>query len=199
MSLYRVVLVGLAAVFTVGMTSFASAGGWGWGSGCGGCATPTAAIIYAQPVMPAPPLVTYGFVGGCGCGHQSVVYAAPPIEPTPIAPAPIYVVNQGPAYEGPGITVPYHTWTPVSAYGPVTEYGDDDDYGYRPRPRYRMGYYGHRHHFGYGPRWWGYGMRTHAYPWRYRARLAYREHFHERFIGYPHRRWPTPMLRHWYK
>lgn len=190
MSLYRVVLVGLAAVFTVGMTSLASAGGWGWGGGwgsgwgsgwgCGTCAAPSAAVVYAQPVAPLPPPVTVGWTGGCGCGHQSVVYAAPPIEPTPIAPAPIYVVNQGPAYEGPGITVPYHTWTPVSAYGPVIghRYGG---YGYG---------YGYRRHFGYGSRW-GYGLRTHAYPWRYRARLAY----HRPIIGYPHRRWPMPTWR----
>jgi hypothetical protein len=169
MSSYRVVLVSLAAVFTVGMTSLASAGGWGWGggwgggwgAGCGGCAAPTAAIVYAQPVIAAPPLVTVGWGGGCGCGQQSIVYAAPPIEPTPIAPAPIYVVNQGPAYEGPGITVPYHTWAPVSGYGPV-------------------GGYGYHHHFGYGyGHRWGYGYRPH---------LAY----HRPFIGYPHRRWPMP-------
>jgi hypothetical protein len=181
MSLYRVVLVGLAAVFTVGMTSFASAGGWGygggwgggWGSGfgCGGCAAPSAAFVYAQPVAPLPPplpVVTGGCGCGCGCGHQSVVYAAPPIEPTPIAPAPIYVVNQGPTYEGPGITVPYHTWAPVSGYGPVVRHG------------YGLGY-GYGHHFGYGHRW-GYGYRPH---------LAY----HRPFIGYPHRRWPMPTWR----
>lgn len=188
MSLYRVVLVGLAAVFTVGMTSLASAGGWGWGAGwgsgwgsglgCDTCAAPSAAVVYAQPVAPLPPPVTVGCGCGCGCGHQSVVYAAPPIEPTPIAPAPIYVVNQGPAYEGPGITVPYHTWTPVSAYGPVS------------RHRYGLGY-GYRHHFGYGPRL-GYGFGARPYPWRYRARLAY----HRPFVGYPHRRWPMPAWRH---
>ncbi len=218
MSLYRVVLVGLAAVFTVGMTSLASAGGWGWGAGwgsgwgsgfgCGSCAAPSAAVIYAQPVAP-PPLVVGGGCGcGCGCGHQSLVYAAPPIEPTPIAPAPIYVVNQGPAYEGPGITVPYHTWSPVSAYGPATAYGDDEGYGYGAG--YGLGYgagyglgYGYRHHFGYGHRYglgyrrglgfrYGFGPR----PWRFGAHLA----FHRPFAGYPGRHWPTPMLRHrWYR
>lgn len=187
MSLYRVVLVGLAAVFTVGMTSLASAGGWGgwggwgggWGSGwgCGTCAAPSAAFVYAQPVAPLPPPVTVGWGGGCGCGcggcgHQSVVYAAPPIEPTPIAPAPIYVVNQGPAYEGPGITVPFHTWAPVSGYGPVIGRGYGHGYG--------LGY-GYRHHFGYGLRW-GHG---------YGPRLAY----HRPFVGYPHRRWPMPAWR----
>lgn len=203
MSLYRVVLAGLAAVFTVGMTSLASAGCYGCGmpapiqyapSYCGGCGVPTAAIVYAQPV-------TYGFAGGCGCGHQSVVYAAPPIAPTPIAPAPIYVVNQGPEYDGPGITVPYHTWAPVSAYGPVAEYPDDEGYGMGYG--YRHHFYGHRYGPGYGPGYgyryrpslglrYGYGPR----PWRFGAHLAYHRHFG----GYPMRHWPMPMMRrHWYR
>jgi hypothetical protein len=200
MSLNRVVLVGLAAAFTVGMTSFASAGGWGWGAGwgsgwgCGTCAAPSAAIVYAQPVAPLPPppppSVVVGWTG-CGC-HQSLVYAAPPIEPTPIAPAPIYVVNQGPAYEGPGITVPYHTWTPVSGYGPVGAY----PYGYG------LGY-GYRHHFGYGYRYGlGYGYRhglgyRYGYgprPWRVGAHVAYHRHFG----GYPGHHWPM-MRRPWYR
>ena len=200
MSLYRVVLVGLAGVFTVGMTSLASAGGWGWGSGwgsgwgCGGCAAPSAAIVYAQPVAPLPAPVTFG----CGCGHQSLVYAEPPIEPTPIAPAPIYVVNQGPEYEGPGITVPYHTWAPVSAYGPAAEYPYRAGYGlgYGYGPRYGLGYgYRHRYGLGYGYRHglgfrYGFGPR----PWRFGARFAYQRHFG----GYPMHRWP--MLRHhWYR
>jgi len=217
MSLYRVVLVGLAAVFTVGMTSFASAGGWGWGSGwgagwgsgfgCGGCAAPSAAVIYAQPVAPLPPPVTVGWTGGCGCGscgcgHQSLVYAAPPIEPTPIAPAPIYVVNQGPAYEGPGITVPYHTWAPVSAYGPAAEYPDDAGYGvgYGYGYRHHLGYgYGYRHHLGYG-HGLGYGLGyRHRFgpglgfgprPWRVGANLGFRRPFG----GFPARRWGGPML-----
>jgi len=208
MSLYRVVLVSLAAAFTVGMTSFASAGGWGWGSGwgagwgsgfgCGGCAAPSAAVIYAQPV--APPPVVVGWTGGCGCGcggcgHQSLVYAAPPIEPTPIAPAPIYVVNQGPAYEGPGITVPYHTWSPVSAYGPAAEYPDDAGYGlgYGYGYRHHLGYgYGHRlgYGLGYGHRF-GLGFRHGPRPWGFGGRVA----FHRHFGGFPGRPWTGPTFR----
>jgi hypothetical protein len=171
MSLHRVVLAGLAAVFTVGMTSLASAGCCGWGapapvayapSPCGTCGAPSAAVVYAQPVAPAPPPVVVGWTMGCGC--HSVVYAtpAPVIEPTPIAPTPIYVVNQGPEYDGPGIMVPYRTWTPT------------------PAPAYA----GYPYVRGYG-----YGAR----PWRYHARIAYRE----RFVGYPHRLWPT-WRRHWH-
>ena len=67
MSSHRVIFVALATLFTVGMTSLASAGccGWGYsapvvyggyGGGYGGgcCATPTAAVVFAQPVAPAP-------------------------------------------------------------------------------------------------------------------------------------------------
>ena len=64
--------------------------------GCGGCGAPLA--TYAQPAV--------GRGGGCGCsgcGGCGGGYATPAIEPTPIAPSPIYVVNQGPDYTGPGI------------------------------------------------------------------------------------------------
>ena len=67
MSLNRIVLVGLATLFTAGISSAASAGCCGWGAaapvayapvsyasaGCGGCGTSTAAVVYAQPVAPA--------------------------------------------------------------------------------------------------------------------------------------------------
>lgn len=179
MSLHRVVLAGLAAVFTVGTTSIASAGGWGWAPGWGGCGTcgvPSAAVVFAQPVAPLPPpppppLVRWTM--GCGC--HSVVFArpfAPVLEPVPIAPAPIYVVNQGPEYAGPGIMVPYHTWTPTPGYGPA--------FGYPHRP-----YYGYGYHYRYG-----YGV--HAWP--YRTHVAY----HRPFIGHPYHRWPMPLWRHNY-
>ncbi len=167
------------------MTSlaFADGWGWGWGRGCGGCTAPSAAVVYAQPVAPLPPLplppppIVAGWTTGCGC--HSVVYATPPapvLEPTPIAPAPIYVVNQGPEYTGPGIVVPYHTWTPTPGYGPV--------FGYPHRPHYGYGYR-YRHRYGYGIR-----------AWRYRTHFAY----HRPFIGRPYRRWPTPTWRrHWYR
>jgi len=182
MSLHRVVLAGLAAVFTVSMTSLASAGGWGWGAGwgsgwgggCGICGAPSAAVVYAQPVAPLPPPPPP--IVGPGCGCHSVLFApppAPPIEPLPIAPAPIYVVNQGPEYSGPGIMVPYHTWRPTPGYGP---------------PGYHYAHYGYGYRFHYGPRWgFRYGYRYGARPWGYGAHFAY----HRPFIGRPYRRWPT--------
>jgi hypothetical protein len=83
MSFHRVLVVAVATLFSVGMTSLASADCCGWGysapvayaapapamyggcgacgapapavySGCGTCAAPTAAVVYAQPVAPAP-------------------------------------------------------------------------------------------------------------------------------------------------
>ena len=89
MSLHRVIFVALATLFTVGMTSFASANCCGWGysapvtyapvyggyGGCGGCGAPTAAAVFAQPVAPAPIAVSAAvtpFGGPCcswnGCG-----------------------------------------------------------------------------------------------------------------------------------
>jgi hypothetical protein len=97
MSFHRVVLVAVATLFSVGMTSIASADccGWGYsnpvaycavapvgygGYGCGGCGAPTAAAVYAVPVAPAvpapimvAPVVPTGFGGPCcagnGCGN----------------------------------------------------------------------------------------------------------------------------------
>ncbi|MFY9693912.1 MAG: hypothetical protein WAK35_09235 [Xanthobacteraceae bacterium] len=96
MSFHRVVLVAVATLFSVGMTSIASAGccGWGYsapvayaavapavyGGGCGACGAPTAAAVYAAPVAPAVPapivvsaVVPSGFGGPCcswnGCGN----------------------------------------------------------------------------------------------------------------------------------
>ncbi len=92
MSFHRVLVVAVATLFTVGMTSIASANCCGWGysapvayapmtpavyGGCGACAAPTAAAVYAQPVAPAPimvnPVVPTAFGGPCcgwsGCGN----------------------------------------------------------------------------------------------------------------------------------
>ncbi len=162
--MYRVALFALVASFTAAMTSIASAGCCGWGvqapityapAGCGGCGAPSAAIVYAQPVAPAPPVIaagTWGWGGGCGC-HRAFVYAATPaIEVTPIEAAPIYVINQGPDYTGPGIMAPYHTWAPGGAYvapgaypymGGAGYYGPRSPYGAPRRVAYRPRYYGH--------------------------------------------------------
>jgi hypothetical protein len=90
MSLYRVVLVAVAALLSIGMTSIASAGCCGWGysnpvgyggyGGCGGCGGPTVAAVFAAPVAPAvpapivvAPVMPTAFGGPCcgwnGCGN----------------------------------------------------------------------------------------------------------------------------------
>jgi hypothetical protein len=176
----------LGFLFTAGMTSVASARCCGWGvqapvayasTGCGGCGTPTAAVVYAQPIAPTPPPVavsTWSWGTNWGCCHRAAfVYAATPaVELMPVAPAPIYVVNQGPDYTGPGIMVPYHTWTPATSY--VVPGSHPYLSGYR---------YGG---YGYGYHRWGY-----RYGWRRpffapRVRVSYGT----RFYGHPFYRRP---------
>ncbi|MGB7037797.1 MAG: hypothetical protein WBD71_19985 [Xanthobacteraceae bacterium] len=92
MSFHRALVVAVATLFSVGMTSIASASCCGWGysapvayavvapaayGGCGACGAPTAAAVYAQPVAPAPiyvnPVAPTSFGGPCcsysGCGN----------------------------------------------------------------------------------------------------------------------------------
>ena len=190
MSIHRVVPVVLATLFTAGISSAASANCCGWGAaaapgdyapvayasaGCGGCGTPTAAVVYAQPVAPTLPPVAYGGWSGCGhCGGGLFSYApvayggwsgcghcggglysyAPGVEAIAVAPAPIYVVNQGPDYTGPGIMTPFHTWTQPDSYVVPGSYPYFSGYGaYGAYHRYG---YGHR--YGFGARY-GYGVR----------------------------------------
>lgn len=163
MSLHRAALIFATGLFIAGMTSAASAGCCDRGlftssgyvaTGC--CGTPSAAIIYAQPVAPMPPPVQVPAVvntwsNGCGC-HDPVVYSAPMgVAPMPVAPSPIYVTDQGPTFTGPGVMVPYHTWNPEPTYARVTTYPPYAGYGYgyeqRPRVRvvYRERFYAHPH------------------------------------------------------
>jgi hypothetical protein len=158
MSVYRAALVAVTALFVAATTSAASAGCYGHfrsfgyvaaGCGvCGGCGG-RAAFVYAPP-RPR----------NCGC-RPPVIYTPAEVVPTPIAPAPIYVVNQGPDYTGPGIMVPYRTWSPPGSYVVV-----------RPHPLIR--------HYGYG----------HAYyhHW-YAHRSAYRAHFYAHPHHHPMPMW----------
>ena len=188
MSRHRVLLVALATMLTAGVTSAALACcewgspapiGYQWGGGCGGCAAPLA--TYAEPVV--PPLVTpaVGWGGGCGCstcGGCSGVYATPGIEPMPIAPSSMYVVNQGPDYTGPGIMVPYRV------YGPDAGAAPPPAYSYVAGEAYPARYPLNPYYAGAGP----------AIPYRERA---YYHHPYPRYAGpvgpyrpyphYPHR------------
>lgn len=171
MSFYRVTLVALATLFT-GIASAAFAGCCGWGTpapvayasyGCGGCGAAFAPMAYAPAPLPVAGWGTGcgGCGGGCGGCGQSVAYveAAPIMEPQ-IAPAPIYVVDQGPEYAGPGIMIPYRTWAtgvPAAIDYPYVSNG----YGY-----------GHGHGYGYG------------HPYHYGPRYAYGAHY-----GHPHASW----------
>lgn len=55
----------------------------------------------------------FGACGGCG---GALAYVPP------VVPSPLYVVNQGPAYTGPGIMVPYRTYSPAAALAPAINY-----------------------------------------------------------------------------
>jgi hypothetical protein len=201
MSFHRATLVALATLFTVGMTSLASAGCCDWGysapanygcggcgapvytpsyttyqpvapvsyggcggcgapvySGCGGCATPSVAAVYAVPVAPAPIVVSAWAGTGCGC-QNSLSFGGP---------SPLYVVNQGPDFSGPGLMRPYGTYAPETAYAPAANYpyvpgygnsGYGPGYGYGS-PAYHP-YYAHRY---YGPRYAAYRAPMYGHP-----------------------------------
>jgi len=144
--------VALAALLLAGMTSAASAGGWGWDapgpvvygwagcggcgqpvvpapvpyhwSGCGGCRLPSAAAVFTEPVAPAPIVVSVP----AGCCYRGLYRAA--------VPSPLYVVNRGPAFTGPGLTVPYGVYAPGPAYVPAVSYPYISGHDYRGRRIY---------------------------------------------------------------
>jgi hypothetical protein len=215
MPFHRATLVALATLFTVGMTSLASACcDWGYSApvayaavapvgygGCGGCGGPTAAAVYAAPIAPAPIAVaaavtpfggpccnwngcgncggwggggcgncgfgggwgggwggSCGSCGGCGGCGRTVAYAMPSL----------YVANQGPYYSGPGVSVPYATYSPETAYAPAADYPYVPGYGYG-QPAYPSYY---------------------ARPY-YRSRFAFRDpaYMHPRYYGRPYGRY----------
>jgi hypothetical protein len=223
MSFHRVIFAALAALFTVGMTSIASAGYWGGYAapvayagvmpaaygGCGGCGAPTAAMVYSQPVVPAPIAVNtccgsawggtsyWGNGGGCcggwssnwssccgavswsvGCGNCGGGWGGggwgggwtPGRCVAGCGASPLYLVNQGPSYSGPGLMQPYATYSPDTAYAPAADYPYVPGYGYGPAPVPPPNY-------------------THLY---YRPHYAYRAPY------YPHPRYYGPVPYHHY-
>ena len=103
-------------------------------------------VVPAVPIAPAPIAVdrwdTNGWgCGGCGgyggyggCGGYGYGYR--PMA----AVAPFYTVNQGPAYTGPGVMVPFGTYSPATGLAAPGAYpyiaGTRSGY-YRPRYAYR--------------------------------------------------------------
>jgi hypothetical protein len=168
--------VAIATVFTVCMTSgaFACGGGWGssgWGTSWGGCGggayaairyapvtvyAPVPVTTYAQPLAPAP----IG-VGGCSC-HSQALYA-----PQPVAPTPLYVVNQGPEYVGPGLMEPYRNYSPEATYAPTAAYPYVSGYRshryYSGGTRYAFGARGYFHAHASGPHFYRAAPRWHLY------------------------------------
>ena len=217
MSFHRVVFVALATLFTVGMTSMASAccgdwgyaapvayaevapvgyGGYGGYGGCGGCGAPTAAAVYSVPVAPAPIAVNtccgsawggssyWGNGGGCcgavgwGGGWSGWGSGWTPGRCNTCGVSPLYVVNQGPNYSGPGLMQPYATYSPDTAYAPAANYPYvPGGYGYGPAP-VPPPYYSHLY---------------------YRPHYAYRApmYAHPRYYGGPYRgNWHRPVGWH---
>jgi hypothetical protein len=217
MSFHRVIFVALATLFTVGMTSMASAGDFGWGygasvgyagayGGCGNCGAPTAALVYAQPLAPAPIAVNtccggsawggtsyWGNGGGwssnwsgccgsvswnvgcgnCGYGGWGGGWGAgwtPGRCAVGCGASPLYMVNQGPYYSGPGLMQPYANYSPDTAYAPAANYPYVPGYGYGPAP-VSPPYYSH---------------------------LYYRPHYAYRAPLYPHPRSYGPVPYHHY-
>src|SRR5262245_48848285 len=125
--------VPVLAFATVALVSPAAAQGWGWGCGCGSPLTqPITAVVDPIPfATPAPAPVVAAPVVAAG------VVVAPSYR------RPIYVVNQGPVYSGPDITVvpslrvegPYQPYPYIRTFG---GYGGYD--GYRVKQTYARRY-----------------------------------------------------------
>ncbi len=104
-----------------------------WGGGCGGCGGQVGYGGYGAQVG-------YGGYGGYGGGYNGGCgnCGVPAVYTTP---APLYVVNQGPAFEGPGLMVPYHSYAPSAEYAPppaYPPYGGGYGGGYARRIRCRL-------------------------------------------------------------
>jgi len=192
MAFHRVVVVAVATLFSIGMTSIASACcDWGYSSpvayaavapvgfgGCGTCGVPTAAAVFAQPVAPAPiyitPVVATAFGGPCcawsGCGNCGwsgwsggrAWGGCGACGQAAVYAAPSLYVVN----QGPVYSGP-GIMAPYQTYSPETAYAPATDYPYVPG-------YGNGYGYGYG---YGYGRAAYphyyAHPY-YRARYAYR-------------------------
>jgi hypothetical protein len=130
-------------------------GGGCGGGGCGGCGGGCGGFGGGFG----------GFVGGCGgggcggCGGCSSTFGY-----HPVAPSPLYVVNQGPEYSGPGLMVPFGTYSPATNVAAPGAYPYVAGRGYGYGPRYPRPYYGSR--YTYTGHYWGNPSRYYARRWR---------------------------------
>src|SRR5262249_37002308 len=147
-------LVAASALLLIGAVSTAKAGGWYSGYPYGGFGYYGAGYYGASSCG----------CGACGCGGYFGGYGAQwAYEARP----PIYVVNQGPTYTGPAISVPilnYWSRGAVRAY-PYIHPGYDYDY-----PRYYEG--PDWHPASYAP----------AYPRYVRPRVLHRPYYPRRVL-----------------
>ena len=134
--------------------------------------------IEPMPVAPAPIAVDHwdtggwggwsgcGRCGGCGACGGSIAYAPQ------IAQSPLYVVNQGPEYSGPGFMSPYRTYSPYRDVAAPANY----PYIGAWRPRYAHPYT--------APSW----RPRYVHPY-YRARYAYHPHYYGPAPYWPRHNW----------
>ena len=187
MSVYRTILMACAIACVTVFTSaaFAQCGG------CGAVAVVPVQPVLVQPVVEVQPIVveptvvpvapapigvscwdTNGFCGGgcgggCGCGGGGCGGCggcSSTFGYHPVAPAPLYVVNQGPEYSGPGLTVPFGTYSPATNVAAPGAYPYVAGRGYGYGPRYPRPYYGSR--YTYTGRYWGNPSRYYPNRWR---------------------------------
>lgn len=179
-------LIAAAALAVAASTVTITAASASCFSGCGGSygyAAPVAyysapvvySYSYAAPVSYASPCSPCGGYASYGYG-ASYGYAAP---------QPMYVVNQGPAFDAPVFG--------GAVQGPVYQEGA---YPYYSEGGIRW----HRRHWhrGYGYRDYGYGHRAHRYGYRsygYRARFGYRSGWRARHMVGPGAGWRGGMHR----
>ena len=189
MSVHRAILFAITALFTAGMTSIASAGCCDWGAsapiayaptGCGGgCGTPTAAIIYAQPVAPRP--------RRSSSAHGLQVGA-------PVAAASVRSFTRRRRWRRRRSRRRRSTWSIKVRNMPAPASWSRTGPGRRPRPTHASSAYPYVPGYGYG-----YGTPAyyphHVYG-RSAPRMAYRERVfaHPRYYG-PHYYGPMPRWR----
>jgi hypothetical protein len=191
MSFHRAILVASATLFAVGLSSAAFAGCGGCGFEAPAVYAPPIYAqpipVYAIPaplpppavVAPAPIAVDHWDTGGCGtfggcgggcgfggCGGFSSFLgfnSCNCARAVGYTPSPLYVVNQGPEYTGPGMMVPYQSYSPGAAFAPAINYPYvGPRYGYRG-PGYIPG------RVYRGPRF-VYRANVYVHPRYYRAR-----------------------------